>query len=363
VTIALVTITIPGSDLLTAYNAGAQTAVKQINSTGGFGGRMVRVITCNSMDTGAATTACARETIGQHPVAMIGCEPNWGAAGLPVYAAAQTPSFNCLNTKIDGNAPYSYALGPGGYGLFGAEAKFACTLPNVKHVVMLAVDIPVYRAQAQTAAGAPLQACGKTFNVVYYPVTVTDPTSYVTQVASQHPDFVLFDGLNGPSAVLIYKGLAQDGIPPSKVIVPESNLTGQALQQAGSAMEGTYGALEFASWSDTSDPTVAAYVKATTAQGVDPRDSNVEVGYTETMFIYEAAKKIGFDSFNTSSLVSFIDSSQNSGFPIPLSRTLTIPGPAGYKHALQPYGQIVQLHNLKLNVVTTGTDNGWINGF
>jgi ABC-type branched-subunit amino acid transport system substrate-binding protein len=363
VTIALVTITVPGSDLLTAYNSGAQAAAKQINSTGGFGGRKVTVITCNSMDTGAATTACARETIGQHPVAMIGCEPNWGAAGLPVYAAAKTPSFNCLNTKVDGNAPYSYALGPGGYGLFGAEAKFACTLPNVKHVVMLAVDIPVYRAQAQSAAGAPLEACGKTFSTVFYPVTVTDVSSYVTQVASKHPDFVLFDGLNGPSAVLIYKGLAQDGIPPSHVIVPESNLTGTALQQAGSAMNGTYGALEFASWSDTSDPTVAAYLKTTTSQGLDPRDSNVEVGYTEVMFLYDAAKKIGFSDFNTSSLVSFIENTQNSGFPIPLSRSLTIPGPTGYTNALQPFGQIVQLQNLKLNVVTSGTDNGWVNGF
>jgi ABC-type branched-subunit amino acid transport system substrate-binding protein len=294
---------------------------------------------------------------------MFGCDPLWSTAGLPVYGAAKVPSFNCLNTAQDGNNPMSFALSPGGYGLQGAMARYLCTRSDVKTVVEMALDIPTYSATAQIAEGKPLAACGKTLKTVFFPVTATDVSSYVAKVVAAKPDFVTLLPLSGVSAINIYKSFAQQGIPTSHVIVVESNLDAETLKAAGSTMDGTYGAEQFASWSDTSNPDLAAYLQATKNSSVNPRDSNVENGYANVMFLYEAAKKIGFTNFNSASLVNFLDQTQTNGFPIPLSRSLVIPGPPGYAHERQPYGQIVQLKNGQLNVVTKGTDKGWVNGF
>lgn len=363
VTFALMSIKIPGSDLLTGYSSGAQAAVKKINSEGGFGGRRVSVIRCNTMLETSGSTACARKTLVQHPVAMFGCDPLWSQAGLPVYAGAKIPSFNCLNTSKDGNDPESFALSPGGYGLQGAMARYLCSRSDVRTVVEFALDIPTYTGDAQVAAGKPLSACGKTLKTVFFPTTATDVSPYVAKVVADKPDFVILLPLSGVSGINIYKTLKQEGIPASRVIISESNLDGPTLKVGGAMMNGTYGAQQFDSWSDTANPDVAAYLQATRHSAVDPRDSNVEFGYANVMLFYEAAKRIGFANFNSASLTSFMDQTQSNGFRIPLSRSLVIPGPRGYAHERQPYGQIVQLHNGKLNIVKHGTKNGWVTGF
>lgn len=363
VTFALMSIKVPGSDLLTGYTAGARAAVKQINAEGGFGGRKVSVIPCNTMLQASGSTSCAHKTMEQHPIAMFGCDPFWSEAGLPVYGAAKIPSFNCLNTSQDGNNPESFALSPGGYGLQGAMARYLCSRSEVKTVVEFALDIPTYTGDAQAAAGKPLAACGKTLKTVFFPTTATDVSPYVAKVVADRPDFVILLPLAGVSAIDIYKSLAQDGIPASHVIISESNLSGPTLKVGGAVMNGTYGAQQFDSWSNTANPDVAAYLKATRNSAVDPRDSNVEFGYANVMLFYEVAKKIGFANFNSASLARFMEQTQNSGFPIPLSRSLVIPGPTGYVHERQPYGQIVHLQNGKLNIVKQGTKKGWVTGF
>src|SRR5438876_12298687 len=94
----LITFQLAGSDLLTEFKAGADAAAKKINAKGGFGGRKVVIDTCNSQLTPSVATACAHSTLGNHPVAMFGCELSWSAAGLAIYAKAGVPSFNCPNT-------------------------------------------------------------------------------------------------------------------------------------------------------------------------------------------------------------------------------------------------------------------------
>jgi hypothetical protein len=169
--------------------------------------------------------------------------------------------------------------------------------------------------------------------------------------------------LAGPGVISIYHNFALQGIPASHVIVVESNLTYTTLHAAGSTMDGTYGAQQSASWGDTSDPDVAAFLKATKGSPEDSRDANVATGYSNVMFLYDVAKRVGFANFNAASLTKFMDDKQNTGFHIPLGRSLVTPGPAGFPQVRQPYSQIVQWNGANLNVVTKGTANGWVNGY
>jgi ABC-type branched-subunit amino acid transport system substrate-binding protein len=363
VTIALVTIDVPGSDLLTGYNAGAQVAAKVINAHGGFGGRKAVVFACNSQLQASVATTCAHQALKRHPVAMFGCEPAWGQTGLPIFAAAKVPSFNCMNTTTDFHHPWSFGLQAGGFGLQGAMARYLCTRPDVKNVVMMALDIPVYRGTATQGTGKPLAACHKTAHYVFFPFNTADVSPYVDKVASFKPDFVMLFPLAGAGAIPIYRSLKQHGIPASKTIIVESNLTPATFKAAGALMEGAYGAQQHASWDDKTNASVAAYLKATKSASVDPRDSNVETGYANVLFYFNVARKIGFAKFTPSALAAFMRDRKNAGFSIPLSRSMSIPGPKGYPQQRQPYAQIVQWKNGKLNVIKVGTDKGWVNGF
>lgn len=362
VTIAVVSLKLPGSDLLTGYTAGAQAALKTIKAQGGFGGREVSLATCNSMLQAATTATCAHKTIAQHPVAMFGCEPSWTQAGAPVYSKSGIPSFICMNTEQDFASPTNYGLAPGGWGIPGAMAKFACGQSDVKRVAFFTVDLPNYVPEAENI-GQMLKRCGKSLEHFTYPATATDVAPYVLKAADFKPDFVLLDPLAGPSVIKIYQQFAQQGVSASHVILLGAAASYETLHGGGAAMNGTYVSGQNASWDDTSNPDVSAYLRAMKGSPVDPREENVETGYSVVMFLYEAAKKIGFDRFNSASLAKFLEDKANNGFHIPLSRSLVIPGPEGFAKMRQPSAQIMQWQDGKLSVVTKGTNDGWINGY
>jgi ABC-type branched-subunit amino acid transport system substrate-binding protein len=358
---ALITFQIPGSDLLSEFKAGADAAAKIINAKGGFGGRKVVIDGCNSQLQPAAATACAHTTLAKHPVAMFGCELAWSAAGLGIYASADVPTFNCPNTTEDFNNPWSFAIVAGQVGDLHAGARYLCGRADVKNVVAFVPDLPSMHAITEPSAGPILAKCGKSISYIYYPLTATDVTPYVQQLVNAKPDFVLFSGIGG-QVVQVFKAFQQAGFPASKVIAPDTDFVYQTiLKQAGNTMDGAYSENVHASWSDTSNPDVVAYLKAMKGAGVDPRDPTVEWGYADIAWFYTVAKAVGFSKFNGKTLAKFMNTQHR--VHMPLSRSLFNPGPKGYPQVRQPYVQISQWKNGKLGVVTKGTNQGWVYAF
>ncbi len=358
VTFALISFSVPGENYLGEFSEGASVAVKQIDTMGGFGGRPVNIVQCNSMLQPAAATVCAHRTVVDHPIAMFGCETSWYVSGLPIYAAAHIPSFNCLNATPDFTNPWSFGIIAGGYGQEHAIINYLCSSrPDVKKVVSFGPSFPGSAGEFQTATAAPLKACGKQAAQVIIPLTAVDPAPYVAKVLAQKPDIVIIGTPSG-QGVLAYKAFQQAGFPASKTFSVDTNFTGQTTQEAGTAIDGAYVSAQFTPWGATSDPEVAAYIKASKAAGVDPQDATVEWGYADVMFLYTAAKDIGFANFNSASLAHFMDTA--SGVHYPLSRELVNPGPKGFPQVKQPYDQIMQWNGTGFTVVPTGPGkNGW----
>lgn len=355
ITFAVVSWKLPGSDILTAFSAGAQAAAKQINASGGFGGRPVTLDVCNSMLEVAAATACAHSTIAAHPVAMFGCDLYWFSAGLPVYSAAKIPSLNCPNAPTDFTNPYSFGVNASAIGEDRAIAKYACSQPSIKTFVTIVYDDPADHAIYGTAEQPVLKACGKTSMAVFFPETATDVATYTQKVIQAKPDFVLINA-SDVQVIQIYKALEQGGIPASHIATPDNNFTYQDISQAGGALDGGIAIADYAPWSDTSDPAVAAYKQALQGSTVDPRNASVEWGYSDLMFLYNVAKQIGFSSFNSSTLQQFLST---KSFPIPLSTgAFTNPGPTGAPQAKQPYVRLTQWTGSEFKFVT-----GRINGY
>jgi branched-chain amino acid transport system substrate-binding protein len=362
VNLAFIGIKIPGINLFDGMTRGAKAAVKKLNDEGGFGGRKVVLDTCNSMAQPAIATVCAQKTLAKKPIAEFGCEIAWGASGLKAYARAKVPSFNCSSLPVDFTNPYSYAIHPG----TGDQAlgRWICAQPNIKTVSYLTQDIPQQHKTVAAQTIPAIKACGKTVSPIYYPITAADLTPQIQQVVAKKADFN-FINTSGPQTVAVLKGYQAAGIPGNKIMMRETSWDyGVVVKPAGSALEGAYYFGGFRPWGETTDPDVKGYLAAMQAAGYpegEVKDPSAGYGYAEAMFFYAAAKEIGFDQFDSTSLKQFMDT--NNTLKMPLGRTLVNPGPKGFPQVKQPYSHIAQYKGGAFTPVTEGTDDGWVNAY
>jgi ABC-type branched-subunit amino acid transport system substrate-binding protein len=188
-----------------------------------------------------------------------------------------------------------------------------------------------------------------------------DVTPFVGKALEGKPDFVIFSSI-GAQVVLFMKAFQQSGYPASKVSMPDTDAPYSIIEQAGGAMNGAIVLSQFHSWGDTKNADVAAYLNAMKGFDVDPRDGNVQWGYSDVMFVYEVAKKIGFDKFNAQTLAAYMRTQR--GLHIPLSRSLFNPGPKGFAQEKQPYVQISQVKGEQIVPLPVGAaKDGWVFGF
>jgi ABC-type branched-subunit amino acid transport system substrate-binding protein len=359
VVISLVSAKIPGLDFLDPYDSGAQAAAKLINSQGGFGGRKLEIDPCNSMFSPAVATTCAHQALEQHPTAMVGCEPAWGASGLTILGAEGIPSFNCLNGGVDFTSPYSVNVLAGGTGEYTAGAKYICTLPNVKTVAWIAQENAEQQQAVPPALTKIFKQCGKTITFEWFPQQAVDPSPYVVKIVRSHPDFVMMND-GGGILVSLLKDFQQQGYPTTQIYSSSAGLNyEQILKPAGTAADGVYFTDETDNWDDPS-PDVAAYLKAMRGRSNPKNFAPMQI-YADIMWIYTAAKKIGFANFTPKTLLHYTQTA--NGVHIPLSRTLVNPGPKGFPAVKQPYSQVLQWRDGQLTLITKGTDNGWLSGY
>ena len=359
--IPVISIKIPGLDLLTPQAAGAKAAAAKINSEGGFGGREVVVEECATQLTPATATVCANQTLAKGDVlAETGCEVTWAASGLAIYTKAGVPSFNCANDLSD---DWDFGTHPGTFGEHAAAAEWLCRRDDVQQVVMLGQDIPSQRKEEPAATKPIIEGCGKQIDFVFTPLETTDFTPYVNKVLEYDPDFVITQQSPAPTAQM-YKTFQQAGLPAEKTSAVDSSCGYEdVLELAGSAMEGAYCLGGFKPWSEESDPEVAEYVEAMKAGdfGFDYRSSSPEWGYSGVMWIYKAAEEIGFDKLTPEKLADFLRT--KTEVPVPLSKSWINPGPKGSTSVKQPATIFTQWKDGQLNLVEEDTEEGWIDGF
>ena len=84
--------------------------------------------------------------------------------------------------------------------------------------------------------------------------------------------------------------------------------------------------------------------------------------YSDVLFVYEAAKKIGFSKFTSASLQKFMETATN--FPVPLAHPIVNPGPKAAPQIKQPYVRIERWVNGRIKVLPVGPKkDGWISGW
>jgi ABC-type branched-subunit amino acid transport system substrate-binding protein len=359
--IPVISIKIPGLDLLTPQAAGAKAAAEQINAEGGFGGREVVIEECATQLTPATATVCANQTLEKGNVlGEIGCEVTWAASGLKIYSRAGVPSFNCANELSD---EWNFNAHPGTFGEHAAVAEWMCRRDDIEQVVMIGQDLPQQRREEPAATKPIIEGCGKQIDFVFAPIEVTDFTPYVNEALDHDPDFIITQQSPAPTAQL-YKTFQQAGYPADQTSAVGSSCGyEEVLELAGASMEGVHCLEGFRSWSDEDDPEIAEYIEAMEAQGgYDYRSSSPQWGYSGVKWIEQAAEAIGFDKLTPRKLAEYLRTDAN-GESIPLSRTWVYPGPGHATSITQPATLFNQWKDGEMHTVEEETDEGWINGF
>ncbi|MBF6621397.1 MAG: ABC transporter substrate-binding protein [Patulibacter sp.] len=362
---SLISIKIPGVHLLDYHQAGAEAAAKKINADGGIGGREVIIDTCNSMMQPAVATNCARKTLENEPTAQLGCETTWSATGLKLYARAEIPSFNCVNTPDDFNNEWSFGLSASAVGGFRGVARYACQNPEIEKIVVFTQDLPQQRREAPASVDPVVEECGKSVSYVYYPLTGADLSPFISKAVKEDPDFVITLA-GAPMMVQMFRGFQQAGIPASKISAPDSGTDYETvLAKADGVMDGAIISTQFVSWGQPEDPEVQGFLEAMKASGtdIDARNSSAVWGYQSVMWFNQVAQEIGPENFNAKSLAEFMRT--KTGVDMILSREIENPGPKGYPQIKQPYVQIVRWDGEKERMVPVeeNTDGGWVRAF
>lgn len=360
---SLISIKIPGVHLLDYHQAGAEAAAKKINAAGGIGGREVIIETCNSMMQPSVATNCARKTLEKDPTAQLGCETTWSATGLKLYARAEVPSFNCVNTPDDFNNEWSFGLSASAVGGFRGVARYACQDPEIKKIVVFTQDLPQQRREAPASVDPVVEECGKSVSYVYYPLTGADLNPYIQKAVKQEPDFVITLA-GAPMMVQMFRGFAQAGIPASKISAPDSGTDYKTvLAKADGAMDGAIISTQFTSWGQPEDPDVQEYLEAMEASGtdIDARNSSAVWGYQSVMWFNQVADAIGPEKFDAKALAEYMRTATD--VDMVLSRKIINPGPEGYPQIKQPYIQIVRWDGKRMVPVEENTEGGWVKAF
>jgi hypothetical protein len=95
--------------------------------------------------------------------------------------------------------------------------------------------------------------------------------------------------------------------------------------------------------------------------GSDYRSPSPPYGYAMVMFIYNAAKKVGFDKVTPENLGEYMTTA--NGVQYPMSNKWVNPGPKIATSVHQPKTLITQWKDGTFTIVEEGTEEGWIDGF
>jgi ABC-type branched-subunit amino acid transport system substrate-binding protein len=216
-----------------AYFYGAQAYAKRVNSTGGVGGHPIKIDTCdNEFDPNVMAT-CARDAVNAHAVAMIGQGPI-NQSFLTILQQGSIPWVPADPlTPLEYNSKDTFISSLGFIYLSTSEVALAVYNRCASAAVVVgAVEEEVGQGVVQELTNQGIKA-----NLVEFPETATDFSSYVSQASSSSCLVLL--GLSDPEQSSIGVALAQASTK-FKHIISSNSLTTKFAAQEPSVWNGAW---------------------------------------------------------------------------------------------------------------------------
>jgi branched-chain amino acid transport system substrate-binding protein len=235
---------------------GAQARVDAINAAGGINGHPIQLIGCDSNLDPNQEKACIDQAISEKVSAIVSSSIFF--TPLTTLEAAKIPFIGAQGITPDQlSSPMSYPFS-GINGWFKGEVAIAVK-NGAKKITIVTGDTASSQYAEAIAKGA-IEAAGLTPNKsVVAAVGKTEFTAEAAAAIADNPDAVV---LNGPAEVLTKFTLAMRQAGYTGLVVSfGSGVGGEAIQSLGKDGDGVKVSLIAKPVSDTSDPTVAQFIK------------------------------------------------------------------------------------------------------
>jgi branched-chain amino acid transport system substrate-binding protein len=182
---------------------GVAAAVKEINHTGGIGGRPLVTTECLTDQTPETGTACADAAIAAGPAAVFAVQPGSASDSVPALTFAGIPyvAQTCNTSTTLGGQYSTFCFGSDFVGLYASSAAYLQTLGTVTAAVVPYVDVPAARTGIKAYAEPTLERAGITPAEAPIPEGSTDVAAAIQPVL----DFIDADAvislLAGPGCI------------------------------------------------------------------------------------------------------------------------------------------------------------------
>jgi ABC-type branched-subunit amino acid transport system substrate-binding protein len=293
---------------------GAVAAAKEINASGGIGGRPIDVTLCDTADDPNTAAGCARQAANGDFVALVGMWTNQEASVLPITDAAGLPNIGNFPLSAPGFTSRDAFPLDGGSPFWGIGIIRAMQRAGVKKTSFV---IPDVAGAGSATIGILANVVGKDAlgPVVRVPIPTPDQTSYVA--AATHGGDGVVGGLGNNDEPQFVRTFKQSGSSARLGL-----LTGdpEGLAKAvGAAGDGAVVA-SFYKPISVGDAPVRKFVAAMKAAGLQAT-GQAEEGYASVYLLAQAAK--GLPTIDRASLLTALNAttSFDNGLLAPIDFT------------------------------------------
>ena len=351
--IGLGTTVIPGVyDAQTQYTAGIQAAEGYINAHGGWGGRTVQLVQCQSPGDPASDLKCYHSIIGSQPVAMMGLLEN-SATYLPLLVSAKIPSFMFAGTAAEEQSSWSVGLG-GVLETYTAAAKYACA-KGLKNVTVFQQDVPQSRDSEAAFAAGIFSACGIKVNNVYMPLGTADPAPYIQKAVGTNPQLLFMAGQASPITTFL-SALTAAHFPIDRVMTVPTSAPGWLSnpESDGLLILGNQAGYPSSQSTNAANQTFLQYM-AKYSPGADPTAALTLPAFQDMLMIWGVGKAIGFNNLTGQALYNYINNTAPGHLAV-FDTYGNVVIPPTWTGVKDPYEHILQWTGSKF------VDDGWWGG-
>jgi hypothetical protein len=233
--------------------AGVKVAFRYVNAHGGLGKLHQKVVVkvCDTLGTPTGEVQCGQQAAADSKAIAV-ISPLIVRAGADFTAQLEQGSLPAINSLIltppgDFSSPVNFPIWTSQFEPAGC-AVMAGAATKAKSIGFTTVSLPPAIDQENAGIAAGEKAGFTTAAHIEFPITTTDVSPFVSQLASKNPDLTVFSGPPQLGGAWLAASARLGDLGP--MCVPDGLVSYQVLAGLGSAVNNFYmaGILPEASW-------------------------------------------------------------------------------------------------------------------
>ncbi len=273
----------------------AKAAVKELNRTGGIGGRPIQLTECTTDQTPEKGKTCMDAAAAAKPAAVLAVQPGAAVDSLASLQAAGIPYVGqTCNTNATLSGQFAtFCFGSDFVGLYSSSANYLKSLTTIKRVALPYIAVPAATTGVTAYAIPIFQRAGITAVGVPIPEGTADITQmWIGMLEANPPPDATVGLLTGPGCITTMK--TKPTTPTQKpLVLPAMCTDADVLHDGGLTAKGTLFVRQTAAI-DRKNADVKTYNKAMAryATEIDPGDVYAQAGFASVMNLASALRTI-----------------------------------------------------------------------